>query len=148
LHLAASYATDSKIWTKLHSIILSCGNAGNDLGETRLHRAAAMSNITALRHIIDRIWESESIRHKLNAPDRRGRTPLWHVACTVADDALVVNELVDVGALLTADDSGVTPVHIAAAHDNNVRTLKVLVQRLNAHNLPAGRTSLLPSHMA
>lgn len=76
LHFAAAYATNPDFWTAPNYTLLRGFLGENSLGETPLHRAAAMGNLLA----IDKLIYHEMPRHPhlniANQVDNLGRTPL------------------------------------------------------------------------
>jgi ankyrin repeat protein len=82
----------------------------NILGETSLHRAAAMNNTAGVDAIISHFPEGR--RDSLDCVDKQGRTPLWHAAATGSYRALAL--LLDRGADANSQDFlGVTVLHVA-----------------------------------
>jgi ankyrin repeat protein len=78
----------------------------NTLGETILHRAAAVDNIHAAKWAIR--WNAEIVHR----PDKKGRTPLFYAAA--AGSFAVCRMLIDNGAAIDAtDDLSRTPLHAA-----------------------------------
>lgn len=118
----------------------------NLLGETALHRAAAMKNHAAIgfltRHDIIEYQHSVYV----NASDNMGRTALWHAACV--DSSRVVQALVKAGAdVHLPDDLGLTPAHVASL-ENHGRALQSLLEAGADASRQAGSLYLKPAHMA
>lgn len=116
-HLAAAYDRMDKGQSLLRSEILAKDAEGrartndvrNGLGETPLHRAAAMDNVEAISAIADFLTGDTM---GVNCPDGYGRTPLWHAAATGSDGA--VRHLLELAAEVDSlDVYGRTPLHIA-----------------------------------
>ncbi|KAK3386872.1 hypothetical protein B0H63DRAFT_508796 [Podospora didyma] len=162
LHFAAAYATDPGFWIPPNRRILHphVGHyteggsvAQNSLGETPLHRAAAMGNMTSVSHLLQQAarksqeWSLPEEKGLLNHPDNVGRTPLWHAACA-AESFPVVEELLQQGASCSlADEDGLTPVHVACRF-GHWASLEMMVEAGASLDLPAGSLDLLPSHLA
>ncbi|KAK4040032.1 hypothetical protein C8A01DRAFT_16088 [Parachaetomium inaequale] len=155
MHLAAAHATNASFWEKAEnsgtlSEFLFADFTYNALGETPLHRAAAMGNVRATRYILDHCTSANSADARalmnVNALDHRGRTPLWHAACT--DSREVVKMLLDAGAFANlAGDEGLTPIHVAC-REGQAQSLAALLEGGANPNLLAPDVPLLPSHIA
>ncbi|KAK3365327.1 hypothetical protein B0T24DRAFT_561203 [Lasiosphaeria ovina] len=151
LHFAAAYATDEGFWTPSNFSILSPRMRDpfteNSLGETPLHRAAAMGNLAAVGNLLA---HSQTDQAKINHPDVLGRTALWHAVCNGEASLKIVETLLRSGADPNiADDNGLTPVHVACRFGNTaaLRLMEVTQAETKLH-LPAGSTNLLPSQIA
>lgn len=123
LSLAASFVLDHRItelvrlFKKLFSVAYpDCGPhwiryTRNVLGETCLHRAAAMHNPTAVEAIVSEL-SAGGVGRDLEGADKQGRTALWHAAAAGSHSCLAA--LLDHGADANARDlHGVTALHAA-----------------------------------
>ncbi|KAK0707943.1 ankyrin repeat-containing domain protein, partial [Lasiosphaeris hirsuta] len=116
LHFAAVYAREAKVWENARYKTLEGLGAGlvDSLGETPLHRAAAMGNFTAAHYLVRHVALNPWVRDQdyVNQADLCGRTALWHAACR--GSRLIVECLLEAGASsCLADDAGLAPVHVA-----------------------------------
>ena len=154
-HFAAAYATTSDFWAAYEDRFWNlCGpSRTNFLGETPLHRAAAMRNVAAVRFMthpdnighVGHPWPVETSDY-VNAVDNMGRTALWHAACVDSDH--VVQALVNAGAdVHLPDDLGLTPAHVASREDNGISLLRLIEAGADL-NRQAGSLHLKPAHMA
>lgn len=115
-HLAAAYGATGRGARLLPKLLLSSSShtgltneIRNGLGETPLHRAAAMNNTEAIAILADYTNKDDG---GLDCKDGYGRTPLWHAAATGAVDA--VRALLGRSAKVDVPDVyGRTPLHIA-----------------------------------
>jgi ankyrin repeat protein len=138
-HLAAAYdrsddgpslfrAYERGTITKDHNIASVLG-ARNGLGETPLHRAAAMNNTGAIRIIATALPGAdaqEGLKASLDSPDGYGRTPLWHAAATGADEA--IKHLLHLSATVDSPDVyGRTPLHIAC-REGHPKAVQILLE--------------------
>jgi ankyrin repeat protein len=121
----------------------SAHDARNGLGETPLHRAAAVNNTEAISAITSAFKERAAIvgsdadvTESLDRPDGYGRTPLWHAAATGADDA--VRRLLALSAKVDAPDVyGRTPLHIACREGRPTAARILLEAGADANRLTA-----------
>ncbi|RYP71847.1 hypothetical protein DL771_004559 [Monosporascus sp. 5C6A] len=153
MHFAAAHATNEGFWQEVDSSItlyqfLRADFTRNALGETPLHRAAAMANTPATKNIIKNcLWDAgSSSLEAVNAVDNLGRTPLWHAACVNSRE--VVELLLDAGAFANfAGDEGLTPIHVAC-REGQAESLAALLEGGATPNLLTKDIPLLPSHIA
>ncbi|KAF3001865.1 hypothetical protein E8E13_005239 [Curvularia kusanoi] len=117
LNFAASYIRTEQVLTVLDSLIMILDSDDlqspfarlSALGETLLHRAAAMDNVHAAGWAITRNAELIECR------DKRGRTPLFHAAASGSLD--VCRLLLDNGAKMDVkDEFERTPLCAACRH--------------------------------
>ncbi|KAK3369516.1 hypothetical protein B0T24DRAFT_500499, partial [Lasiosphaeria ovina] len=152
-HFAAAYATDPNFWNEirlsspLHQY-LATEFMHNALGETPLHRAAAMGNVAATRYLLRYCMRdsfSSSVK-VINALDNCGRTPLWHAAC--ANSQEIVKLLLQAGAFANlAGDEGLSPIHVACREDQ-AESLAALLEGGANPNLLTADIPLLPTQIA
>ncbi|KAK1753929.1 hypothetical protein QBC47DRAFT_325016 [Echria macrotheca] len=117
-HLAACYVHSDLVVRVLDRFMERAAETGdgerrwmntrvNALGETALHRAAAMGNVVAAEAILER-----ASAVGIDAEDGNGRTPLWHAAA--AGTVEVVRLLLARMATVRHPDAlGRTPLHAA-----------------------------------
>lgn len=134
IHLAASYVNSSVVkdvfncFGKLirlsqpemesHWMVVT----RNSLGETALHRAAALNNGQAILAILSQL----SHRRDVDCLDNKKRTPLWHAAATGSYDALI--HLLGQGAdPNTRDDDHITVLQAACHSSGSEAVVKVLL---------------------
>jgi ankyrin repeat protein len=134
-NFAASFIQTEEVVTILESLATVLDSNGlksrfgrpNALGETLLHRAAAMDNVHATRWAIT--WNTELV----DSRDDRGRTPLFHAAAAGSVD--ICHILLDNGADIDgADGFGRTPLCVACRHGHFV-----IAELLLTHNKPYHR---------
>ncbi|KAK4111358.1 ankyrin [Canariomyces notabilis] len=148
LHFAAAYTMTASFWTLERFQNLRAMNWTNFLGETPLHRAAAMSNSNAVRFMTrsDVMRLHWQLTNYVNATDNMGRTALWHAAA--ANSSHSIPALVRAGANIhLPDDLGLTPAHVAS-RDHNAEALEELLIRGAKVTCEAGALHLKPAHMA
>lgn len=139
IHLAAAYTQDPEFWE--HHMDKLGRPTGNFLGETPLHRAAAMGNGSAINAFL-RHWPEDVLK-----VDGMLRSVLWHAACS--NNEHIMRKLIKAGAPLEmADSRGFAPIHVAALLGNDA-SLRVLVQEGANINLPLDDGfNLLPIQLA
>jgi len=163
MHFAAAYATCTSpdFWNSIRKTETSRDFMVDDyfinaLGETPLHRAAAMGNLPAAKFIIEKvladllpyydIFSRRTIRD-VNSVDNLGRTPLWHAACS--DSGNMVSLLIQAGAFVNlASDEGLAPVHVACREGCAVSLGALLEGGADPNLLTGGGIPLLPSQIA
>ncbi|RYP09616.1 hypothetical protein DL764_001158 [Monosporascus ibericus] len=153
MHFAAAHATNNGFWQQADSSSMlyqfpRAGFTRNVLGESPLHRAAAIANAPATRYIIRNcLWDaSSSSLNVVNAVDDLGWAPFWQAAC--ANSREMVKLLLNADAFANfAGDEGLTPIHVAY-REGQAESLAALLEGGVNPNLLTKDIPLLPSHTA
>ncbi|CAH0053755.1 unnamed protein product [Clonostachys solani] len=143
-HFAASYATSPAFWAKHGLGVWDDIRRGNRLGERPIHRAAAMGNVNALEFILRN--DESSMTGQCNITDDRGRTPLWHAACSDYSGSITAMLLSHGADPNFPCENGLAPIHIAC-RQGTAGCLKELISNGVSLALPTA-TNILPAHFA
>ncbi|KAF9775200.1 hypothetical protein IL306_006718 [Fusarium sp. DS 682] len=172
LHLLAAYAPFHKQCTGLQLFraylpseeSLTYLFSRNDIGETILHRAAAVGADQLIRlfirladernaaynrnagfHEVIDTFRSDFIR-QIDYVDNYGRTPLWHAA--VGGSCSTISLLIDFGAQINlGDDWGITALH-AACREGQEGACHCLLKAGASPHLETSTLGLSPVHYA
>ncbi|CAG9998811.1 unnamed protein product [Clonostachys byssicola] len=151
IHFAASYATSPAFWEKLSYNVWEPRfdiwddiRRENRLGERPIHRAAAMGNMAALEFILRN--DEPSMINQCNIADDRGRTPLWHAACSDHSGSITAMLLSHGANPNFPCEDGLAPIHVAC-REGTAGCLRELLSHGVWPGLPTA-TDIVPAHFA